>query len=153
MKIVNLVKSKHQLIFFLTTCSVAYWIISWWWTNILKKYDPLIIVGIIYILLGILLSITIRKRYTLKTFATNIKKIPIMEYIKILIIVFGMCIFGYLYMKAVFMFHDISTIRITDFVSSMIVNILVIYLFYNNKFTTTFFIGIILLCVGGYLVI
>ena len=153
MKISELVKSKRSLIIFLCFCSFAYWIVSWWWDNILKLYDPLIILTILYVLLGISLIITLVSKYTTSDFLVNLKKIPVIEYGKILAIVAGICLIGYLYLKAVFMYHDVATIRITDFISSMIVNVLVIYLFYNKKFTTQLMIGMAMLGVGGYLVI
>ena len=92
-------------------------------------------------------------RYTTKKFIVNLKKIPAIEYGKILAIVAGICLLGYLYLKAVFMYHDVANIRITDFISSMIVNVLVIYIFYNNKFTPQLMIGMAMLGIGGYLVI
>ena len=153
MKISELVKSKRSLIIFLCFCSFAYWIVSWWWDNVLKLYDPLVMITILYVLLGISLIITLVSKYTTSDFLVNLKKIPVIEYGKILAIVAGICLLGYLYLKEMFIYHDVATIRITDFVSSMIINILVIYLFYNKKFTMILGSGMMMIGIGGYLVI
>lgn len=73
MNIAELVKPKSGLIIFLTFCSAAYWIVAWWWDNVLKLYDPLVMITILYILLGLSLIVIIVNRYTTKNFIVDLE--------------------------------------------------------------------------------
>ncbi len=149
----KLIKTKVGFSLLSLIGALSYWIIYMWWNNIIKKYDPVVIVAIVYFLLLFPIIIGLKNKYTIPTFKKSLNKIPHSEYFNILLIIIFMGIYAYLLFVKVFKYHSVASIRLTEFIATVFVNIGALYIFYKNTITIKSLIGIILTAVGGYLVI
>ena len=149
----KLIKSKAGFTLLLLIGAFSYWVLYMWWNDIIKKYDPLVIAAIFYFLLLFPIIIGLINKYTILTFKKSLNKIPRSEYFNILLIITFMMLYAYLIFVKVFKYHSVATIRLTEFIATVFVNIGALYIFYKNTITTKSLIGMIMTAVGGYLVI
>lgn len=149
----TLVKSKTGFITLSFIGSISYWLIFMWWNNVVKKYQPLIIGAIFFFLLMFPLLIGLNRKYTITQIKKSFQQIPYSEYGKIIIMIIGLIIYSYLLLIKTFEYHSVATIRLVEFVTTVFVNMAMIYFFYNDKINARLIIGMIFTAIGGYLVI
>lgn len=149
----TLVKSKMGFTILSFMTSITYWLIFIWWNDVSKKYDPLIIATIFYFLLLFPMLIGLNQKYSMIQFQKSLQKVPYSEYGMILIIILSVLAYSYFFLIKAFQYHSVATIRLVEFVTMIFVNIVMIYIFYNNIMDIKLIIGMILTGIGGYLVI
>ena len=149
----TLVKSKIGFTILSLMTSIAYWLIFIWWNNVSKKYEPLILATIFYFLLLFPLLMGLNIKYSMIQFKKSVQKVPYSEYGKIVIIIFSVILYSYFFLIKAFQYHSVSTIRLVEFVTTIFVNMVMIYIFYNNIVDIKLIIGMLLTGIGGYLVI
>ena len=149
----TLVKSKIGFTILSLITSISYWLIFMWWNNVSKKYEPLIIATSFYFLLLFPMLIGLTRKYSMTQFKKSFQQIPYSEYGKIVIIILSVLAYSYFFLIKAFQYHSVATIRLIEFVTTIFVNIVMIYIFYNNIMDTKLIIGMILTGIGGYLVI
>tara|TARA_Y100001958_G_scaffold160043_2_gene165509 strand:- start:66 stop:524 length:459 start_codon:yes stop_codon:yes gene_type:complete len=148
----TLLKSKHSLIIFLILTSLYGWGVKFWWKKTVTKYNPLIIF-IVEIIIAFLLLIGIiiitDKHHDVKKEMSNIL---VQDYIYLSIIGLIGLLTTYLG-TTLFLHHKVEDMEMNEFIITLFINTLVIYLFTNKKLTQQVFLGLSLVAAGGYLIV
>jgi len=148
----SLLKTKNALLFFIVITTLYGWCIKFWWKKTIIKYNPLIIVIVeiliaFLLLLGIII-ITKKGEYIQK----ELSNILVQDYIYLSIIGIVGLLTTYLG-TTLYLHHNVEHLEMHDFLITLLINTVVIYLFTNKKITWKIFLGLCLVASGGYLIV
>ena len=148
----TLLKSKNALLIFIVLTTLYGWCVKFWWKKTISKYNPLIIfiveIIIAFLLLMGIIIIT-NKHHDIKKDMSNIL---VQDYIYLSIIGLVGLFTTYLG-TTLYLHHKVEDMEMNDFIITLFINTLVIYLFTNKKITRQVFLGLSLVAAGGYLIV
>ena len=148
----SILKSKHALLLFIVITTLYGWVIKFWWKKTINKYNPLIIV-IVEIIIAFLLLLGIiivtKKHEQIKKEMSNIL---VQDYIYLSIIGLVGLLTSYLG-TTMYLHHKVEDMEMHDFIITLLINTVVIYLFTNKEITWQVFVGLCLVAAGGYLIV
>tara|TARA_Y100000389_G_C17466480_1_gene526135 strand:- start:1772 stop:2230 length:459 start_codon:yes stop_codon:yes gene_type:complete len=148
----SLLKTKSALLFFIIITTLYGWCIKFWWKKTVSKYNPLIIV-IVEIMIAFLLLLgfiilTKKEEHIQKELAN----ILMQDYIYLSIIGLVGLFTTYLG-TTLYLHHNVEDMEMNEFLITLLINTVVIYLFTNKKMTLSVFVGLCLVSIGGYLIV
>ena len=148
----SLLKTKSSLLLFIILTSIYGWGVKFWLQKTVTKYNPLIIVIVEIIIVFLLLTSIIFATKSHTQIKKELNNILVQDYLYLSIIGFFGLIITYLG-TTVFLHHKAEDIEKHEFIITMLINTIVIYLFTNKQITRDVFIGLCLVAVGGYMIV
>ena len=148
----TLLKSKTALFIFIIITTLYGWFLKFWWKGTVTKYNPLIIVIVEIIIAFLLLLGIIIITQTHDQIKNELSNILVKDYIYLSIIGLIGLITTYLG-TTIYLHHKVEDMELHDFIITLFINTLVIYLFTNKKITRQVFLGLTLVAAGGYLIV
>ena len=147
----NFLKSKYAVYIFFLLTSVFGWLTASYEKGLLKKINPTTMVFFDTIIATIVLGTIIITQYR-KEPQKTVKELSQLSNSDLLKIT-ALGIFGtFIGVSAsnLLKYHNVSDMEMSGFMISLFVSGIAIYLLSEKKFTTSRFMGFILLLIGGY---
>ena len=148
----SLLKTKNALILFIIITTIYGWCLNVWWQKTVSKYNPLImvIVEIIIAFLLLLGIVIVTKSHA--QIKKDLSNILVQDYIYLSMIGLVGLFITYLG-TTVYLHHKIEDTELHEFIITLLLNTIVIYLFTNKQITREVFMGLFLVAVGGYMIV
>ena len=148
----SLLKTKHALLLFIIITTLYGWCLKFWWKKTVSKYKPLIIVIVEIIIAFLLLLgiVIVTKSHT--QIKKDLSNILVQDYIYLSIIGLVGLFTTYLG-TTVYLHHTIEDTELYEFIITLLINTIVIYLFTNKQITREVFIGLCFVSIGGYMIV
>ncbi len=148
----QILKSDIFLFLFLSITALVGWIYTYMDKNLGTKYSALSIgfVDAVVVILTIFIGSMFLDREKIRQVINDLRRMTLYEYSQLIIIGVLGTMLG-LIGTMIVQHHNIGKIQIHDYIATIFVSAIGIYVFMNNELNTRKVIGMLLIALGGYL--